>query len=81
MAYLIIAKRGVASLASAATQTCSIAILALLGGCAFPLSPFVDTEPTGAIKPVASPLSSELDSEDWRIAEPILAQALRSSAP
>ena len=59
----------------------TIMVLALLGGCAFPLSPFVDTEPTGAIKPVASPLSSELDSEDWRIAEPILAQALRSSAP
>jgi hypothetical protein len=36
---------------------------------------------TGSIKPAASPLSADLDMQDWRIAEPILAQALLNGEP
>jgi 17 kDa outer membrane surface antigen len=55
-----------------------------LGGCSFsiPLGSFTkDDDTTGSIKANASPFLPDLDPQDWRIAEPILAQALRSGEP
>lgn len=52
-----------------------------LGGCSMALPSLVDTEPTGSIKPKASPLSSDFDPRDWRIAEPVLASSLRAPPP
>jgi 17 kDa outer membrane surface antigen len=40
-----------------------------------------DDDATGSIKTNVSPFSPDLDLKDWRIAEPILAQALRSGQP
>lgn len=71
-----------------ATGKClSIAALAALAfglaGCSMsiPLTSFMSDDTTGSIKPSASPLSPDLDMKDWRIAEPVLAQALQSPAP
>jgi 17 kDa outer membrane surface antigen len=41
----------------------------------------MNNDTTGSIKPVTSPLSSDLDMKDWRIAEPILASALLNDEP
>ena len=62
----------------------ALGLLALsLAGCSIsiPFTPFMNGDATGSIKPVASPLSPDLDMKDWRIAEPILAQALLSDEP
>jgi hypothetical protein len=59
-------------------------LLALgLAGCSMsiPLKSFMNNDTTGSIKPVSSPLSADLDMKDWRIAEPVLAQALKSGEP
>jgi hypothetical protein len=59
----------------------SVGLLALgAAGCSIsvPMAPFMRDDTTGSIKSSASPLSPDLDVKDWRIAEPILAQALRS---
>jgi hypothetical protein len=60
----------------------AISLLALsLGGCSIsiPLGSFMkDSDTTGSIKASASPFAPDLDMKDWRIAEPILAQALRA---
>src|SRR5580698_6406099 len=59
-------------------------LLALgLAGCSMsiPLKSFMNNDTTGSIKPAISPLSADLDMKDWRIAEPVLAQALQSGAP
>jgi hypothetical protein len=59
-------------------------LLALgLAGCSMsiPLKSFMNNDTTGSIKPAASPLSADLDMKDWRIAEPVLAQALQSGEP
>jgi surface antigen len=55
-------------------------IAAALAGCAVsvPLPSFMNSDTTGAIKPRASPLSADLDDADWRIAEPVLATALKT---
>jgi hypothetical protein len=62
----------------------ALGILALgLAGCSMsiPLKSFMNNDTTSSIKPATSPLSADLDMKDWRIAEPILAQALQSSEP
>jgi hypothetical protein len=59
----------------------ALGVLALgLAGCSMsiPLKSFMKSDTTGSIKAAASPLSPDLDMKDWRIAEPILAQALQS---
>jgi hypothetical protein len=59
-------------------------LLALaLAGCSMsiPLKSFMNNDTTGSIKAASSPLSADLDMKDWRIAEPVLAQALQSGEP
>ena len=54
-----------------------------LAGCSMsiPLKSFMNNDTTSSIKPTSSPLSTDLDMKDWRIAEPVLAQALQSGEP
>jgi hypothetical protein len=62
----------------------SVGLLAFgVAGCSIsvPMAPFMRDDTTSSIKSSASPLSPDLDVKDWRIAEPILAQALRSGEP
>jgi 17 kDa outer membrane surface antigen len=71
----------------AARGRLSVAALGLLvvglAGCSMsiPLKSFMNNDTTGSIKPATSPLSADLDMKDWRIAEPVLAQALQSGEP
>src|SRR5580704_900506 len=59
----------VVSLVALSTAGCSIT---------FPLPSFMSDETTGSIRPRPAPFSPDLDAEDRRVAEPILAQALKS---
>jgi hypothetical protein len=52
-----------------------------LAGCSMSIPSFLSDDTTGSIRPAASPLSPDLDVKDWRIAEPILAQALANGEP
>lgn len=51
-------------------------------GCSmsFPLASFLGEDATGSVKPTANALAKQLDGEDWKIAEPVLAKALRAEA-
>jgi len=51
-----------------------------MAGCSitFPLPSFMSDETTGSIRPRPAPFSPDLDAQDWRVAEPVLAQALKS---
>ena len=51
-----------------------------LAGCSISLPGFIDDQSTGSIKPKAAPaaLSSVYDSQDWRLAEPVLSATLRA---
>jgi hypothetical protein len=52
----------------------------LLAGCSmnFPLPSLMTDDATGSIKPRQTPFAGDLDEGDWRIAEPRLAEALKS---
>lgn len=56
------------------------ALAAALAGCAmtFPLPSLISDETTGSIKAQPAPFAGDLDETDWRIAEPRLAEALKS---
>lgn len=51
-----------------------------LAGCAlsFPLPSLISDDATGSIKARPGPFAGDLDEADWRIAEPRLAEALKS---
>jgi hypothetical protein len=60
----------------------ALGLLAIgLAGCSMSIPSFLNNDATDSIKPVVSPLSPDLDMKDWRIAEPILAQALLNGEP
>jgi hypothetical protein len=62
----------------------AVGLACSLGGCSIsiPLSSFTkDDDATGSIKASASSLLPDIDAQDWRIAEPILAEALRAGEP
>jgi hypothetical protein len=79
--------RGGLSLAAPGLPALGLLALGLLApglaGCSMsiPLKSFMNDDTTGSIKPAVSPLSADLDMKDWRIAEPVLARALRSGEP
>jgi len=54
---------------------------AFLAGCSInvPLPSLMSDDTTGSIKARATPFSGDLDEADWRIAEPRLAEALKSA--
>jgi hypothetical protein len=51
-----------------------------LAGCSmtFPLPSFMSGDTTGSVKPRPTPFAADLDPADWRLAEPRLAEALKS---
>jgi hypothetical protein len=53
-----------------------------LTGCSinFPLPSLISDATTGAIKARTTPFAGDLDETDWRIAEPHLAEALKSAS-
>jgi surface antigen len=53
----------------------------LLAGCSInvPLPSLMSGDQTGSIRARSTPFSGDLDEADWRIAEPSLAEALKSS--
>jgi hypothetical protein len=55
---------------------------AALTGCSmsFPIPSLLSDSKTGSIRAGSTPFSDTLDSTDWRIAEPRLAEALKSDA-
>jgi hypothetical protein len=55
---------------------------AALAGCSmsFPIPSLLSDSKTGSIKAASTPFSDALDSADWRIAQPSLAEALKSDA-
>jgi hypothetical protein len=55
---------------------------AFLTGCSInvPLPSLMSGDTTGAIKARSTPFAGDLDETDWRIAEPHLADALKSSS-
>jgi surface antigen len=57
-------------------------IAAFLTGCSInvPLPSLMSGEATGSIKTRPTPFAGDLDETDWRIAEPHLAEALKSSS-
>jgi hypothetical protein len=60
----------------------TLGLLAIsLAGCSMSIPSFLSEDTTASIKPAGSPLSADLDAKDWRIAEPILAQALLNGEP
>ena len=52
-----------------------------LSGCSFSMSlpSFLPDDETSSVKPQRSPLSSELDAADWRIAQPALVKAMAAT--
>jgi hypothetical protein len=52
-----------------------------LDGCSltFPLKSFLPEDTTGSVAQKSSPISPDLDAADWRLAEPHLVEALKSS--
>ena len=58
----------------------SLCAAVLLTGCSmnFPLPSLMSEETTGSIKARPIPFANDLDAADWRIAEPRLAEALKS---
>jgi 17 kDa outer membrane surface antigen len=84
IAHFVNPNRG-ASPTEARTGRLWLAALSLLAigvaGCSMSIPSFLSEDATGSIKPAASPLSSDLDVKDWRIAEPILAEALLNGEP
>jgi hypothetical protein len=55
-------------------------LAACLAGCSMsiPLPSFMSGDATGSIKSRPAPFADDLDDADWRIAEPTLAEALKS---
>jgi hypothetical protein len=51
-----------------------------LAGCSmtFPSRSLLPDDATGSVRAKPSPISDDLDADDWRVAEPKLAQALKS---
>jgi surface antigen len=61
--------------------TASGLFAAFLAGCSmnFPMSSLMSDSTTGSIKARPAPFAGDLDETDWRIAEPRLAEALKSA--